>query len=374
MTPRDRFLKMLRGEQTDRVPLHLEALELESTDQHGPAEDARYREVAERVIDEVAYRVSFSTHLNRYMCTPPQFMRVSNVEEKDNGDVLTTTEFDTPGGKLTAVTGRNPKINTVWTVKYPCNSVEEIRKLGSVRWEMPEGVERLDTSNLPSDFDRRGILSSGVSSPFVCVAGAMPFQYFLELCLVEPELMRELSAQCMERSLAVLDVVLADKNIEWMWMGGCEWLTPPMASRRLYEEFVQAYDEPIIRRCHEAGALVHAHCHGRIRESLELKIQRGVDYTEPVEPPPDGDITMAEAKEQADGRISLGGNVEARILDTEDADAVEAATRAAFEGGTFRMALRQTSGPLTKWTERQRVNYHRMLDVWEELGTEKARG
>jgi len=369
MTPRDRFLKMLRGEKTDRVPLHLEALELERLDQTGPAEDPRYREVAERVLDQIHYRVNVSTYLNRYMCTPPQLMRVVRREQKANGDVLTTTEIDTPGGKLTAVTGQNPMTRTVWTVKYPCESIEQIRKLGSVRWETPEGLSRPDTSNLPSDFHRRGILSSGVSSPFVCVAGAMPFQYFLELCLVEPELIKDLSAQCLERSLEVLDVVLADRTIEWMWMRGCEWLTPPMASRRLYEELVQTFEEPIIRRCHKAGALVHVHCHGRIRESLELKIRRGVDYTEPVEPPPDGDIPMAEAKALAAGRISLGGNVEARVLDTEDAEAVEAATRAAFEGGTFRMALRQTAGPLTAWTERQRVNYHRMLDVWEELGT-----
>ena len=125
--------------------------------------------------------------------------------------------------------------------------------------------------------------------------------------------------------------------------------------------------QQIIERAHRAGAFCHVHCHGNIRETLEMIIGRGADYTEPVEPPPDGDITFAEAKELAAGRITLGGNIEARILERESADAVEAATRVAFEGGKQRMVLSISAPPVGKMSALAVHNYHRMIDVWEEL-------
>ena len=222
-------------------------------------------------------------------------------------------------------------------------------------------------SGLPADFERRGVVRAGVSSPFVCVAGMMPYEYFLELCATHLGLIGELTDICLRRQLAALDVVLATGAVEYVWMGGCEWLTPPMASPGLYETLVQAREAAIIDRIHAAGAVAHVHCHGNVRSSLERVIERGADFFEPVEPPPDGDVTMAQAKAVAAGRIVLGGNVEARVLENESADAVEAATRAAFEGPTEHMVLQTTAGPIGPVGPRMLANYHRMIDVWEEL-------
>ena len=109
------------------------------------------------------------------------------------------------------------------------------------------------------------------------------------------------------------------------------------------------------------------HCHGRIRHALQRTIERGADYTEPCEPPPLGDITLGEAKALADGRITLGGNIECRVLAADSEDAVEAAVRAAFEGGKERFVLRPTEGPSPVMSDREISNYTRLVDVWEEL-------
>jgi hypothetical protein len=47
---------------------------------------------------------------------------------------------------------------------------------------------------------------------------------------------------------------------------------------------------------------------------------------------------------------------------------VEAATRAAFEGGKERMVLQPTAHPICLLTPRMVENYHRMVDVWEQMG------
>lgn len=322
-------------------------------------------QIAHRVFAHTTYFVSCPSHVNRYLVTPPQRIAETLREEKD-GHVRVVSEIDTPKGTLTAVTGRNATTNTVWTIKYPVESLEDIERIRSVPWELPSGLAPPDVSRLPSDFAERGVIHTRVSSPFVCVAGMMPYQYFLELCASELSLIRELTAICHERTISVLDVLLADRTIEYVWMGGCEWLTPPMGSPRLYEELVQPFEAALISRMHEAGTLCHVHCHGNVRSTLEMVIERGADFFEPVEPPPDGDITFAEAKALAAGRMTLGGNIEARVLENESVEAVEEATRRAFEGGKERMVLQTSAGPIGKVTPVMLANYHRMIDVWEE--------
>ena len=55
------------------------------------------RELAtHRVIDEMHYFVGTDSCVNRYLVTPPQFMRVID-SRTDNGTTTTTTQIDTPG-------------------------------------------------------------------------------------------------------------------------------------------------------------------------------------------------------------------------------------------------------------------------------------
>jgi hypothetical protein len=366
VNPRHRLLATLRGEKADRVPLVLEGCQFASRAEIDALQDAALAEIASRVFEHTSYSVICPSHVNRYLVTPPQ--RIADVgREERNGQVRVISEIDTPKGPLTAVTGRDSATHTTWTIKYPVESPADIEKIRSVPWELPSGLAPLDMSQLPDSFAERGVVRTGVSSPFVCVAGMMPYQYFLELCATELGLIRELTAICHERIMSVLDVLLAEKTIEYVWMGGCEWLTPPMGSRRLYEELVQPFEADLICRMHEAGALCHIHCHGNVRSTLEMVIERGADLFEPVEPPPDGDITFAEAKAVAAGRLALGGNVEARVLENESPQAVEEATRSAFEGGKEHMVLQTSAGPIGTVTPRMLANYHRMIDVWEEL-------
>jgi len=368
MNARERLLTTLRGERADRVPLKLAGFAFDNEEKLEAHPDPGRREIARRIFPHTVQHVGCKSYVNRWLVTPPQ--RIREVSREKQGDEETIVEeFDTPKGVLTAVSKRNSVSDTTWIVKYPVESLSDIEKMRSIPWERPLKLASPDLSDPPADFEERFLVASAVSSPFVCVAGMMPYQYFLELCATELPLMKELTELCLERILDVLDVILVDKNIEYMWMGGCEWLTPPMASAAVYETLVQEPETRIISRMHEAGALCHVHCHGNVRSTLESVIERGADFFEPVEPPPDGDITFAEAKAVAAGRITLGGNVEDRLIAGNDTDAVDRAVRAAFEGGKERMVLQTTAGPICKLTPDMLRNYHRLIDVWEELSS-----
>ncbi len=364
MTPRKRLLTTIRGGAADRVPLVLEKFHCVS-----PAEfaDQLRREIAERVNSQMTFDVYAPTGLNRYLVTDPRHITEVSRTADDNGDTTIVSEIATPKGTLTAVVLEDHVTDTPWTVKYPVESLADIEAIRSCEWEVAAGTGPTDVTDRPVEFAERGISRLVVASPMVCVAAMMSREMFLELCITDLPLLTELTEMCMQRTLATMDVVLAGGEVDYVWMGGCEWLTPPMASPQVYEALVQPFEEPIIAATHEAGAVAHVHCHGNIRDTLELVIARGADMFEPCEPPPDGDMTFAEAKAAAAGRVTLGGNIEARVLECEDESAVEQACRAAFEGGKQRMILQTTAGPYSQMTPQTLANYHRMIDVWEEL-------
>lgn len=375
MAPRERLLATIRGGMADRVPLELPGFRFATAEDIGLHADPLRREIAGRILEECTYRVRVPSHISRYLVTPSQRIRHS-VRMLQNGNTRTESSIDTPRGELTSVTEHDSRAQTTWTLKYPVETLDDIAKLAAVPWEMPEHLappselsqvmQELGTAR----FRRRGICETRISSPIVCVAGMMSYEMFLELALTERELIVELTEICRQRIVDVLEVLLPEPcdALEYIWLGGSEWVTPPMASPALYDTYVQEQEKSIISYIHNrSDAIVHVHCHGHVRHALARCIERGADYTEPVEPPPDGDITMAEAKQLAGGKITVGGNIECRILCNEGPDEVERAVRAAFEGGTFRFVLQTTEGPTPHMSQREYRNYTRVVELWQQL-------
>lgn len=361
MTSRERYLTALsRATPPDRVPLMLEAFHVPGEEAIDGNPDPLWREVARRAFEHVPAIRAVHPGINRYLVTPPQ--RLRHVARTTVGSRVTVTSaIDTPKGTLTAITRTDAGLRTTWQIKYPVETIRDLEALAAVPWELPPNL----VDREPLAADERTIRRLHISSPVVCVAGAMPYELFLELCATEPELIEHLTHLCLERCLDVLEMALLPGDIDVVWIGGCEWVTPPMASAAVYERFVQEPERRLIERIHAAGAYAHVHCHGNVRETLERVIDRGADYFEPVEPPPDGDIRFAEAKAVAGGRIVLGGNLEVRVLERGTPEEVEAAVAAAFEGGRRHMALADSAGPVGAFDERTRDNYLLVIELWE---------
>ena len=367
MTPRERLLRTMRGETADRVPLSLIGFHCRGEEALDAMQDPLRRAVSERILDQTHFDVGVPAHINRFLVTPPQRM-ATQARDLGNGHREVRGVIDTPKGELTYLHHVDPDSGTTWTVKYPVETEDDIEKITSIPWELPRGLGPPQLERLLEAAGQRGIVRTGISSPVVCVAGMMSYELFLEMCATHLELMQELTELCLWRTLDVLDVLFSKPGIEYVWIGGSEWVTPPMGSPAVYDALVQEQERAIIdfiRR--KSMAVVHIHCHGHVRHALERTIEREADYTEPIEAPPDGDITMAEAKRLADGRITLGGNLEARVLCSGTPDDVTRAVEAAFDGGKQRFVLQPTAGPSPKLGEHEFRNWMRVIDVWEAL-------
>jgi len=390
------MLAAVSGRDVDRLPLELAGFQ--GADLDSMREHPDRMKIAERILPHTHYYHQIPSGINRYLVTPSDRMH-SKAETLGNGNIRTTTTIDTPKGVLTGITERDGKSDTTWTIKYPVESLQDIEAIASVPWRLPEELsQRIQDSRdavvpqasaggkavSPGESHEapaihvtdlnRCIIESRISSPMVCVAGMMKYETYLELVLTERKFILDLTEECRRRILDVLAVLFERPGIDYIWLGGSEWVTPPMASPAVYDDLVQEQERSLIEYIHTHGrgvegqkTVVHIHCHGHTRHAIRRCIERGADYTEPVEPPPDGDITMAEAKRLADGRISLGGNIECRILCNEDESAVEHAVRAAYEGGRDRFVLRPTEGPSPVMSDREKRNYLTVVRLWEEL-------
>lgn len=380
MTPRERFLNTLAGKITDRVPLDLLGfnkhnsptvdgfIDFPSYEEVFRRADPGRVEIEERLREKTTVQYPIHSWINRYLVTPPQRIE-EKILKRTDAEIEIERIIDTPKGPLIGVVSRNREsIETIWTKKYPVETLEDLKKIASILWELPENLQPPDASKFPGDPLRRHIHYTYVSSPFVCVAGLTKFENFLIWSLTETQLIDELVEECTTRTLQTLEVLLSRPGIDIVWIGGSEWLLPPMGSPDMYRKYVHEPERQIIEQVHEAGGFCQVHCHGRVRDTLEQVIERGADLFEPVEPPPDGDITFQEAKALAQGRMTLAGNIELDLLVNGSQEEIIEAVSAVFEGGKERMILSQSAALTSPILSQKTVdNLHTLIDVWEAL-------
>jgi hypothetical protein len=120
-------------------------------------------------------------------------------------------------------------------------------------------------------------------------------------------------ALCERQTKILLNRVkfLLDQGVGPYWsLSGQELIVPPIHGPRDFNDFNVRYDKPVIDLIHQAGGRVHIHCHGSLKRVLPGFLEMGVDVLHPIEPPPMGDATAAEAKTVIRGRICMEGNIQ----------------------------------------------------------------
>jgi len=142
------------------------------------------------------------------------------------------------------------------------------------------------------------------------VAGLFGSQRFAEMSVTDRDILHALCEQWMGYVLSVLEYLLAQGVGPYFALAGQEMIVPPLHGPRDFDEFNVRYDRPIIDRIHQAGGLVHVHCHGCVGKVFERFVEMGVNVLHPFEAPPMGDITAAQAKRLARGRMCLEGNIQ----------------------------------------------------------------
>ena len=79
---------------------------------------------------------------------------------------------------------------------------------------------------------------------------------------------------------------------------------------QFYSDFVAPYEGRIVRQLRGSGTFTYLHTCGAVNDRLEMMTETGADGIECLDPPPLGDVRLAEAKARIGSRVFIKGNVD----------------------------------------------------------------
>ena len=202
------------------------------------------------------------------------------------------------GGRiLTSVTRRDPDLDTLWTVEHPIKNTADLKAF----LELPDEYfsERVDIQPLLEEEQRlgdRGIVMVDTEDPLCAAATLLSMQDYTVVAFTEPRLFHQLLEK-LSRQIHARTAAVASRFPGRLWcIYGPEYASEPYLPPRLFEEYVVRYDAPMVDMIQRHGGFVRIHCHGRIRNILDHIVAMGADAIDPIEPPPQGDVQLAEVR------------------------------------------------------------------------------
>ncbi|MFH1707884.1 MAG: uroporphyrinogen decarboxylase family protein [Planctomycetota bacterium] len=165
---------------------------------------------------------------------------------------------------------------------------------------------------------------------------------------------------------------LLDQGVGPFWhFNGVERASPPMMGPKQWAELVEPYDGAIMRliKARDPKARISVHCHGRVATLLDSFVAMGVDATDPVEPPIQGDVDFVATKKRYADKLVFFGNIEFCDLETKTPDQVETLVKAALcDGGTDNVVLTPSAAPHEKPTAKFLANAVRYIEAGLKYG------
>jgi uroporphyrinogen-III decarboxylase len=309
---------------------------------------------------------SIGGHINRFLMIPPHVIH-RKTTQVDRDLCRVDGWVDTPRGILTFRDEIKRGINTYWNIEHLVETAEDLKKLAEIPFHFdPQDVDRYlaDFHRQNQELGERGIMRIEYPSPIVAISATMKLENFLAMSVQENRLFHEILEEITRRLIAITDAIFAKGPLETIVnLGGSEQCTPPLMSPASFDEYVVPYDGAIVRRLKEYGILVNMHCHGKVHDALSRMIRIGVDSTDPIEPPPAGDVTYPEAREIAEDRLTLIGNLEFDELESHSPEHIRHRVRQILSLGKRRLILAASAGPVSAVPRRLVDNYKAWIDT-----------
>ncbi len=339
MTHRERLVATLTGAAVDRVPVNFYEIGGFKVDPSNPDPFNIYNSpswsklltLAEERTDLIRMRspASRPSHPSVHEAC----LQEETYLEGRSRYVRTTVRA---GGRLlTQLVRRDPEVDTRWTIEHLLKDVDDLRAY----LELPDAFyeEDLDFREI-EEADRsigeRGLVMLDTADPLCLAASLFAMDTFVTLAYTEHELfdalLRKLAAPLLKRTQAIS---VACPGHLWRIFGP-EYATEPYLPPDRFEAYVVRYTEPLVRAIQAHGGWARLHCHGRIRNVLPYIAGMGVDAIDPIEPEPQGDVTLAYVRREYGRDLALFGNIEVSDIEMLPPREFEAVVARSIDEGT----------------------------------------
>lgn len=286
-----------------------------------------------------------------------------------NGSLHITMTISHAGRTFTRKTRRDPDVGTTWVIEPLLKNADDLRA-----WlDLPAAPHagEPDTERILADEEAlgdAGVVMLDTGDPLCSVAELFSMADFLMIAMSETDLVHQalerVSMQLLPRAAAFAKALPGR-----LWrIYGPEYAAAPFLSPSLFGEYVNRYDKPIIDEIGRWGGYARIHCHGRLSAVLDLIRKTGCVGLDPVEPPPQGDMELAQVRSAVGQDVVLFGNLEASDLENLSTDQFARKIERALDEGPnkdgSRFVLMPSACPYGRVLNPLTVrNYRKMLEL-----------
>ncbi|NPV08670.1 MAG: hypothetical protein HPY83_12025 [Anaerolineae bacterium] len=365
MSSRERLLAAYQSQPVDRVPIRVWGAEPWTKVWH-----PSFRPILDAALEHTDLCAGWGPYLNLFWSDVPVPMQVKDRPSRHEGFVDRVTTYETPRGSITQVEAVSTQHKPGRVLKFFVQSEED-----ALAWlSVPYVPSRPDLSPFFEKRDQlgeRGLMMAYIGEPMYHIYTLMGSELMAFWSIEKRDLLREM-INAAERRLTDLVFYMLEQGVGPVFgYVGPELCIPPLMTPRDFYEFVVQVDKKFTLPIRQAGKLLWVHCHGGMGPVIEGFLEMGVNCLNPIEPPPNGDITLAEARQRVGDRMCLEGNIEADDMFRSSPERIRELVRTAIEearGGGF--ILCPTSG-FMEWptaSPTQVNNYLEFIKAGLEFG------
>jgi uroporphyrinogen-III decarboxylase len=276
--------------------------------------------------------------------------------------------------QLTALTRRDQDVSTVWTLESPLKTVDDLE----LYLQLPDDVFKYQIDLQPLfDAEQKvgdaGIVMVDVADPLCAAAALFSLEDYTIIALTEGVLFHQLLEKLSESIYNMVETVAREFPGHLWRVVGSEYASEPLLPPRLYKEYVVRYTGPMVQTIQKYGGFARLHSHGNLRRILPDIVSMQPSGLDPIEPPPQGDMTLSELRREYGKQMVLFGNIEASELEMLPSPAFEKRIQQALEDGTKGQGrgfvLMPSSCPYGRTiTPQVMENYMTMIRLTQQLG------
>lgn len=272
------------------------------------------------------------------------------------------------GRTMTELNRRDRGLDTTWTVEHLLKGVDDLKAFLQLPDEVFDGEPDLSAfSKADEEIGDRGIVMVDTEDPICAAAMLFAMDTYILIAFTETRLFHQLLEK-LARPLRARTERVAQAFPGHLWrIYGPEYATEPYLPASFFDDYVVRYTKPMVDAIRRHSGYARLHCHGRTKSALPRMAAMGADAFDPIEPPPQGDVELADVRREYGDDVVLFGNIE--ISDIESLDACEFENVAAKalrdgvgEGNGRGFVLMPTSCPYgRKISDRTHANYETMV-------------
>lgn len=335
MTHRERLRAIFEGRTPDRP-----AVKIWGVDPRRSVSQPGFEQVRQLAVEKTDLFINSGSSFEMYAGRHTERLFESEEVPTESPEwVRVITTYHTPQGDLRGVFQRSTRGKPGYTIEHPLKEPADIRRLLSLPYE-PFPFDARAYHDDDACVGDRGLAMFGLDHVMYPLQRLIGSENFALWSLTDDDLLLEamgvFAARVQAHVQAAIDAGLGQAVFGWV---GPELCIPPLMSPAAFDRYVTAFDKPLIETIHNAGGKVWVHCHGKMRPVIDRFVDMGVDVLNPIEPPPMGDLTMAEAFALVDDQMGLEGGVETHDLMAAPQERVHEMVHAVLDAGRGRRLI-----------------------------------